>query len=105
MPEVRRGKRENEFIGLDCIAEMGDWVVLRERRAECPPLYWNRVTFAKTWTVPQIIKDAGVAESLERWSVELPPSGLAPAPEAWPEPVGRGRGKGGKGAKEPSTAS
>mmetsp|Transcript_116936 Transcript_116936/g.183918 ORF Transcript_116936/g.183918 Transcript_116936/m.183918 type:complete len:380 (-) Transcript_116936:211-1350(-) len=88
-PEVTLGSREGEFIGLQCIAEMGEWVVLRENKPLCLPFFWSRDTGFKTWEVPPSIKETGIADMLKKWSVELPETGVAPGPEAvvWPEPL------------------
>jgi len=86
-PQVVLGRSEHDFIGLQCIAEMGDWVALREPKAGCRPFFWNRLTGAKTSETPQIIKETGVADLLAKWSAELPSHGIEPGPEVWPEPL------------------
>lgn len=91
LPEVVCGTREKEFIGLQCIGEMGNWVVLRENKDECEPFFWHRVTGVRTWDVPQNIRAAGIAHKLVAWSKKLPATGIEPGPEAWPEPLRRNR--------------
>lgn len=81
-PEVVPGLREGEFVGLQSIAEMGEWVVLREKKPKALPFFWNMMTLEKTWEAPQIIKDAGVAELLKEWSQDLSERGIEPHPEA-----------------------
>mmetsp|Transcript_142172 Transcript_142172/g.247782 ORF Transcript_142172/g.247782 Transcript_142172/m.247782 type:complete len:516 (+) Transcript_142172:119-1666(+) len=105
-PEVIIGSREDEFIGLQCIAEMGDWVVLRENKPKCLPFFWNRTTGEKSWEEPPSIKDMGVADLLKKWSVELPESGIEPVPEAWPWPEReREQRRGGGGRRGPGRGS
>jgi len=78
---------EREFIGLQLIAEMGEWVVLRKEEKGCLPFFWSRETGFKTWKEPPAIKEAGIGHLLLKWSAELPESGIEPGPEAWPEPL------------------
>lgn len=89
-PEVLM-KGERDYIGLHQIAEMGEWVVLRENKPQCLPFFWNSETGFKTWEEPDSIKAAGIGELLKKWSVELPETGIAPGPEAWPEPLHHGQ--------------
>lgn len=101
-PEVMPGDREGEYIGLQSIAEMGEWVVLRENKPKCPPFFWNMFTGEKTWEAPDSIKEMGVADLLAKWSEQLPERGIQPGPEVWPAPL-RGGGKAGqKGANRGS---
>eukprot|EP00927_Polykrikos_kofoidii_P077150 TRINITY_DN74125_c0_g1_i1.p1 TRINITY_DN74125_c0_g1~~TRINITY_DN74125_c0_g1_i1.p1 ORF type:complete len:593 (-),score=97.83 TRINITY_DN74125_c0_g1_i1:230-2008(-) len=71
LPDVILGQRENEFLGLVCVAEMGEWVVLHEDKRPCQIFFWHRLTGAKSVDAPQIIKDAGVAGKLEKFSSDL----------------------------------
>lgn len=104
-PEVIMGSREDEFIGLQCIAEMGEWVVLRENKPKCLPFFWSRVTGEKTWEEPPSIKDMGVADLLKKWSVELPETGIEPLgpeaalPDHWDQYPHRDHGRRGGGRR------
>lgn len=95
-PEVVPGAREGEYVGLQSIAEMGEWAVLREKKPKCAPFFWNIITGEKSWEAPLIIQSLGVADLLKKWSEELPEHGIEPGPEVWPEPL-RSRPRGGKG--------
>ena len=45
---------------------MGDWMVLRERKASAKPFFWNFCTEEKSWEAPMILQELGVAEILEK---------------------------------------
>eukprot|EP00931_Biecheleriopsis_adriatica_P036578 TRINITY_DN2105_c0_g1_i1.p1 TRINITY_DN2105_c0_g1~~TRINITY_DN2105_c0_g1_i1.p1 ORF type:complete len:796 (+),score=213.15 TRINITY_DN2105_c0_g1_i1:158-2545(+) len=92
-PQVIPGRREGEFIGLQSIAEMGDWVVLREKKPKAKPFFLNSWTGEKTWEAPAILEDLGVAETLLKWSEDLPETGLEVSPDVRnPDPwIGGGR--------------
>eukprot|EP00403_Amphidinium_massartii_P013858 CAMPEP_0178410856 /NCGR_PEP_ID=MMETSP0689_2-20121128/21199_1 /TAXON_ID=160604 /ORGANISM="Amphidinium massartii, Strain CS-259" /LENGTH=358 /DNA_ID=CAMNT_0020032053 /DNA_START=26 /DNA_END=1098 /DNA_ORIENTATION=- len=85
-PEVVPGSGEQEYIGLQCLAEMGDWVVLREPRPRCQPFFWNSSTGEKTWQAPAQMQETGIAKILQKWAEELPKRGTAPSAQAWPQP-------------------
>jgi len=80
-PEVIPGLREGEFIGLTSIAEMGEWVVLREKKPKTLPFFWNMMTGEKSWEAPEILKELGVEETLQKWSKDLPETGIELSPE------------------------
>lgn len=92
-PEVVPGPNDGEYLGLDLICEMGEWAVLREKKPQCKPFFWNMVTFEKTWEAPEEIQEMGVTDLIERYSKELPETGIEPIPEAWPAPVQRRKGR------------
>ena len=50
------------------IAEMGEWMVLRETKANARPFFWNISTEAKSWEAPVILQELGVAEVLQKLS-------------------------------------
>ncbi|CAE8610982.1 unnamed protein product [Polarella glacialis] len=91
-PEVFQGPREGEFIGLQSIAEMGEWVVFREKKPRALPFFWNIMTGEKTWDAPEILKEIGVDEVLAKWSSDMGETGIEPVAEAlYPEPYGNRR--------------
>lgn len=47
------------------IAEMGEWIVLRETKANAKPFFWNMYSEEKTWEAPKVLQELGVAEVLE----------------------------------------
>eukprot|EP00438_Fugacium_kawagutii_P011519 Skav230127 [mRNA] locus=scaffold1301:9217:11646:+ [translate_table: standard] len=61
LPEVVPGSREGEYLG---IAEMGEWMVFRERKDNAKPFFWNMSTEEKSWDPPAILEALGVAEKL-----------------------------------------
>jgi len=73
-PEIVLGEKENEYINLQLIAEMGDWCVLKELKGEqgCQPFFWNRSTGQRTWRIPQIMEETGLGESLVNYAQRLP---------------------------------
>mmetsp|Transcript_71351 Transcript_71351/g.126064 ORF Transcript_71351/g.126064 Transcript_71351/m.126064 type:complete len:422 (-) Transcript_71351:71-1336(-) len=80
-PEVIPGQREGEFLGLQSIAEMGEWVVLREKKPKALPFFWNMMTGEKSWEAPDVLQELGVAETLLKWSEDLPETGIEPSRE------------------------
>merc|ERR1711865_171562 len=80
-------------MGLQCIAEIGDWVVFRENKPKCQPFYWHQLTGNKQWEAPPSLAHMGIAEHLKKWSEELPDRGIMPGPHVNPE------GWGGRGAR------
>jgi len=80
LPEVVPGTREGEYLGLQCIAEMGEWIVFRERKDNAKPFFWNMYTEEKSWDAPAILQELGVAEVLQKWSQDLDAFGIEPSP-------------------------
>ena len=80
LPEVVPGTREGEYLGLQCIAEMGEWIVFRERKDNAKPFFWNMSTEEKSWEAPAILQELGVAEVLQKWSEDLDSFGIEPSP-------------------------
>lgn len=71
-PNVVCGERENEYLGLQWVGEIGEWVVLRENLPNSPPFFWHRITLAKQWEAPQSVVDLGMEETLKKWAIKLP---------------------------------
>ena len=75
---------------------MGEWIVLRETKANAKPFFWNMYSEEKTWEPPKVLQELGVAEvlenlgslkdlksmswSLRRWSEDLDAFGIEPSP-------------------------
>jgi hypothetical protein len=73
LPEVVMGTKENEYIGLQLLAEMGDWCALKETREEKGgrPFFWNRCTGERTWQMPQIIKETGLGDLFMKYAEKV----------------------------------
>lgn len=80
LPEVVPGTREGEYLGLQCIAEMGEWLVFRERKDNAKLFFWNMYSEEKSWDAPAILQELGVAEVLQKWSQDLDAFGIEPSP-------------------------
>eukprot|EP00747_Dinoflagellata_sp_TGD_P186991 gnl/TRDRNA2_/TRDRNA2_44425_c0_seq1.p1 gnl/TRDRNA2_/TRDRNA2_44425_c0~~gnl/TRDRNA2_/TRDRNA2_44425_c0_seq1.p1 ORF type:complete len:640 (+),score=147.18 gnl/TRDRNA2_/TRDRNA2_44425_c0_seq1:92-2011(+) len=88
LPPVVLGEKENEFIGLQYLAEMGYWVVLKQNIPGAEPFFWHRWTNEKRWEAPEHMKDLGITEMLKEWAIQLPVKrNDHEHPELWPEPV------------------
>eukprot|EP00435_Cladocopium_sp_Y103_P004038 s2722_g1.t1 len=105
LPEVVPGTREGEYLGLQCIAEMGEWIVFRERKDNAKPFFWNMYTEEKSWDAPAILQELGVAEVLQKWSQDLDAFGIEPSP-ALRNPRARNRkGERNRELRDPKTKS
>jgi len=67
--------RENEYVGLQLIAEMGDWCAMKEQSEEQGgrPFFWNHTTGQRTWRMPQIMEDTGLGALLVKYAEKLQP--------------------------------
>ena len=76
---LSRGKSGNPEARLLCsrclpcsgIAEMGEWIVFRERKDNAKPFFWNMSTEEKSWEAPAILQELGVAEVLQKLDPHL----------------------------------
>lgn len=73
-PEVvSTGRTENEFIGLQLVAELGEWCAMKEQCEGGRPFFWNRSTGLRTWKMPQIMEDMGIGDHLMKYSQKVQP--------------------------------